>query len=727
MEDRLALFLRNNDTSISLTVSRILKSLTIGTTGGQVNLNEFTMEIPEGAFDSNFELKVFEALSDEYDENIASKIFGVEGIPVNFSKPLNITIEPELELTGETYISLGHVYEIPFTNGSQIVYKFLETKDSSGLLIAKLSPDSSYLNKSLSKRILSNYKQNKIYFTSETGYFTEMSVNNHFKIFSPNINVSQLSNTLEISYDLVKDAGFETNKIKFPVEVYIKKLKPDLAKRGCIYYSTYGMKNMSLLIDQDRIGGVSVSSLREYAIGIFRSYDTDFFLPNEFTGKVNPEHYWFHHAVASWFEEKIWNSPDYIFSPVDYCNADFLFPGENSGDNRLYPFLGIRKGAGNNSKSSLRYGGGMSSLIKYIEVNYGEAPILNIYNLIKNQIHPVEAIKQTLSEPSIWWADYLEEYMEADLYPFYKDQAFEFYDEPTEFTYINFYGGKYSINNKDDTLKIFENIKYPSLSAKAFLIEWDPSILDSSRMIQFKLNENMNTMVVYGFQKSEEDLNYKYIILGKGAGYSENIGELLKTGIDHFVVVVTNAEAELPYDGLTDINLEVRVKDGLPYNQCTISARVTGIFEQHRIPPPEDTEPYIDTLLWSGKWYTKGDFKGYIYEGIINSELQGGGQGKITLTLNENLSIVSFNVKATNDIDSDHSEWSCSGINISPSNQLSDYVEYKIYYQNVCDKLTDVYYYSESATSTPGVKRYAKMIDYFCDENSSLEIVLFKL
>ena len=702
-----------SDTTITLIVLKILKTLTIGSSGGEVNLDKFTMEIPEGAFDSNSELKVFEALSDEYDENTASKIFGVEGIPVNFSKPLNITIEPEKELTGESYISVGHDYEIPFTNSSQIVYKFLETEDTSGFLMAKLSPNSAYLNKGLAKTNSSGYKQNKIYFTSKTGYFSELSYNNHFKIFSPNLNVKLLGNTLEVNYDLVKAVGFETDNINFPVEVYIKKLKPELTKRGCIYYPTYGQKNMSLLIDRDRIGGVSVSSLREYAIGVFRSYDNDFFLPNEFTGKVNPGHYWFHHAAASWLEEKRWNNPDANFYPVDYNHADYMYPGENSGDNRLYPFLGITKGAGNNSKSSLKYGGGMSTLIKYIEKNYGEAPILSIYNFIKDQrIHPVEAIKRVLSEPSIWWTDYLEEYMEGQLYPFNKDQAFAFYDEPSEFTLINFEGGRYKINNKDDTLKIFKNIKFPSLSAKAFLVEGNFTAFDPSSIIQFKLKETDDTMIVYG--GSPDD---KYIKLGKGASYSGNIGEFLQAGNVRFIIVVINSEAEYPYDGLTNINLEVRIKEGLHFNHCTISVRVNGVFEQHST----YTTPSVDTVYgWSAKWYTKGKCTGYVYDGKIDTELQGGGEGTIKLTLDENLNIVSFNVTATDNDGTNKSEWSCSGANISPTYQKTDYVEYKIYHQDAFNKLTNVYAYYEDTNWN------SKMIRYFCDDNSSLEIVLSK-
>ncbi|MEJ2614934.1 MAG: hypothetical protein P8Z35_08250 [Ignavibacteriaceae bacterium] len=120
---------------------------------------------------------------------------------------------------------------------------------------------------------------------------------------------------------------------------------------------------------------------------------------------------------------------------------------------------------------------------------------------------------------------------------------------------------------------------------------------------------------------------------------------------------------------------------------------MTSIFERHRIPPPPDTKPYIDTLLWSARWYTKGNFTGYVYEGIIDSEMQGGGQGTIKLTIDNNLNIISFNVSATFDNGTNQSEWSCSGVNISPTYQTKDYVEYKIYHQNACDYLTNVYAY----------------------------------
>ena len=76
--------------------------------GGKVELNNFSMNIPEGAFSSDTELRIFEAINDEVDDSSsASKIFGVEGIPGNFTQPIDIRIIPERELTDESFITVG--------------------------------------------------------------------------------------------------------------------------------------------------------------------------------------------------------------------------------------------------------------------------------------------------------------------------------------------------------------------------------------------------------------------------------------------------------------------------------------------------------------------------------------------------------------------------------------------------------------------------------------------
>ena len=45
--------------------------------GGVVELDNFSMNIPEGAFDSDFELKLFEKDANEWDNDNVSKIIGM--------------------------------------------------------------------------------------------------------------------------------------------------------------------------------------------------------------------------------------------------------------------------------------------------------------------------------------------------------------------------------------------------------------------------------------------------------------------------------------------------------------------------------------------------------------------------------------------------------------------------------------------------------------------------
>ncbi len=723
------------DTSITLIISKILKAQIIGPMGGVVELDNFSMNIPEGAFDSDFELKLFEKDANEWDNDNVSKIIGVDGLPLKINFPLNIAIVPVEQLTDESYITIGQDYELPFTNTSEIVYNFMETKDSLGILKCELPISSSPSENKMTKSSSSNYKQHKTYFTAKTGFSSQLSYNKHFKIFDKKYEywlIKQIGNTLEWNYNLLRDEGFDTTSVNWPVEVYVKKLNPNIEKRGCIYYPTFGLKNMSLLIDQDRINNIMYSSLRECAVGILRTYDQDFFLPNEFTGKVDPSRYWFHHATASWFEEKKHKQwpDDFPYFPIDFQNSTILHVfNEGSGDNRLAPFSGMLAGAGTTSLSALKHGGGMSSFIKYIDVNYGTDLILLIYDQIKgNRLKPIEAIKNFMADSYLWWPDYLENYIESNIYEsFDKEGAFNPYDEPKPLHDI--IAGEHTFENKSDTLKSFKDIKYHPLSAKVYKIGWSPNAFDTLRVLRISTTDlNNNTLFVYG------DFGNNYFLLGKGESFLMSIKELLSTqfsnsNIRNLRVVVTNSECSPPYNNLTNINLELKLEKPkeIKFNACKIETRVMGIWERHRIPPPPNTSPTIDTMGYLAEWNTIGNFTGTTFEGVLEPNDYGAdATGTVKLELDDQLNISSFSVEAKSHYDDENSQWECAGANIALQNNTDWNMNFDVVGESTFNNLTNLYYYHESPPSNTGVVPYSKLIDYFCDENSYIKVTFYK-
>lgn len=564
------------DTTLNLIVPKILQTAIIGPEGGMLEIDGFSLTIPAAAFDDNTEIRIFDKHTNEWDTNNASKIFGVAGLPYYFDHPLNIEITPNTDLTDESYIAVGQDYQVPSSNTIEPIYKFLETEDSLGKLSCQLFPDSSFNNGHLGKQsALLDYFTNKIFFTAKTGFKHNYSLRKHFKIYidaktdlDAIIALAGFSLRLESIFDSIKSAGFDTTGINWPVEIHIKKLRPILEERGCVYAPTYNIKNMILLLDENRNLEEHFNDhiiIREYVIGITRTYDKDFFLPLTLPRKINPKRYWFHHAVGCWFEAETSGFP-----PFDYYNP--LEDGD-SYDNYFAPFRGMQYGAITTSYGldalpdmSLSHGGGMSSYIKYIVNDYGKNFIPNIYELIKKEnLHPIDAIKKLFADSYLWWPDYIQKVLDNILYPFQGyiargDGVYPYY----------FLTEHYEFEDKNDTIKTFYKepfSNFVSLSAEGYQIGWNDKNIDTSRVMKIRLKESENSFLVYLDSEFTEGISYPDKFLGKGQEFSIKMTDLLSQNVIRLWIFVTNSECEPPYLNKSDFKLEVKLEkpEKLPY------------------------------------------------------------------------------------------------------------------------------------------------------------------
>ena len=70
-----------------------IATTTIGTEGGKLESSDFELNIPQGAFNENVELKLFELTNDDsFEDSRISNLFKVEGIPNDFTQPIKIKI-----------------------------------------------------------------------------------------------------------------------------------------------------------------------------------------------------------------------------------------------------------------------------------------------------------------------------------------------------------------------------------------------------------------------------------------------------------------------------------------------------------------------------------------------------------------------------------------------------------------------------------------------------------
>ena len=679
----------STDTTLNLIVPKILQTAIIGPEGGKLEIDGFSLTIPAAAFDDNTEIRIFDKHTNEWDTNNASKIFGVAGLPYYFDHPLNIEITPNTDLTDESYIAVGQDYQVPSSNTIEPIYKFLETEDSLGKLSCQLLPDSSFNNGHLGKQSARlDYFTNKMFFTAKTGYKHNYSLRKHFKIYMSAktdldviIAIANLSFSLESIFDSVKSAGDDRGRNLDYIRRRMKKLRPILSNRGCDYAPTYNTKNMILLLDENRNLEENLNDpiiMREYSIGITRTYDKEFFIPLTLPRKINPKRYWFHHAVGCWFE-----STNRGFPPFDYYTS---LEDDGSYDNYFAPFRGMQYGAIKTSYGldalpdmSLRHGGGMSSFIKYIVNDYGKNFIPNIYELIKKEnLHPIDAVKKLFADSYLWWPNYIQKVLDDILYPF---QGYIAHGDGVYPVY--FLTDEYEFEDKNDTIKTFYKSPFSnfvSLSAEGYQILWDSKNIDTTRIMKISLKENENSFLVYA--DNFIGMSYPDKFLGKGQEFSIKIADLLSQNFMGLWVFVTNSESEPPYLNKSDFKLEVKLEKPkeLRFKYCDINF---AVIEMH------------DTLegVWSPGWYTVGSFKDNIFDGIINTEKQGGNaNGTIRIEVDNNQNILSLDVMAYHSDPTGYSsQWGFTAQNIPPTENEPYLLVYSYLGYNVCNYVKSIY------------------------------------
>ena len=116
-----------------------LVEISIGSGGGILETEDFKLTVPAGAFYSTMQLKLYEeSETNPSGELGVSKFYCVEGIPENYTAPLDISIKYSSNLTGINYISVGVLDTVKMFDTSfvDIVYDLIEAKESGGILIA---------------------------------------------------------------------------------------------------------------------------------------------------------------------------------------------------------------------------------------------------------------------------------------------------------------------------------------------------------------------------------------------------------------------------------------------------------------------------------------------------------------------------------------------------------------------------------------------------------------
>ena len=695
----------------------------IGRSGGLLQTEHLSVIIPAGAFLETEELNLVE-LTDTgvFGDNSRSIRYKIEGLPETYDKSIKICIAYQGALSEETFIMIGSEAINPESGEDEVLYDFLPAADSSGFLICYIPGIDDDLGTGSLKATAAESGKKWISVEVISDYFSNFYSwgDVKYKIYIPASKKEDYSpmiiNYLDNAYTRINHSILEYLEAK-----YVNIFSVFMANLSGEEYCKFAWRNGS--IDNKKrpkgILAVNVNKMDEEGdimsimVGreVLRSFL--FCFDPEYPHLRQPEkitHHWLDQAVLSWSETEFAHELD----RADHIPTDFK-------GNELKPFTGmhagILQGGGTMIQNITDHGRGMAAFIQYLTNYYSNIVIPGLYLEIYEGYHPVDAIKDLLEDVNEdhagysykrEWFSFLCEYMLGEIYEVSGKTFVENISEANLF----------SINTTDDTLKIFQGT-YPDLSAKLYRIDLNDPDFKEKGTLEFSITGgSINTsdvgICVFGYN------NDKITHLGDGLIFAAETFQAYNS----ILVLVSNATANTPYTGNSTIELKVNARQSktLPYNRCRLEISCKGIYEHDKI-PPVNPEPFIDTLYWSNFWNTRGSTTGNVYTGIIDSVYHGENtSGTISVTFNDDLNITSYNLSAIYlypGIDS--VIWNIEGVYLEKSYESGYYLQHEVSKSGVCNTLSKVHFYSESPTSTPGTRRYSKIINHLCDENSHLK------
>ena len=384
----------------------LLASSTIGPEGGSLSTDEFILSIPEGAFSSEVELKLYESTAElNYSDYIVSSNFTLQGLPDAYALPIRIAVKYSGELHSESFIAMGEEIFLPDLLTTEYFPNPFPGVDSLGFLVSMIPGRSTGLQKPTNQSLL-EYTELAVSAISSKQHKT-----NFFRIFYPygatyESRISEIGDYFDEAIGKLSIAGFDfDNAVSLamqgaqPFFIYIvdEKNKADYCFSSKPYKAPYNVEKHALMskmyLNSNNFNlpegiirqkaGLLVFGLLQY-ITFNKAESVE---KTKTTKAYNSKWTWFNYAFEPWMAERFSNTP-----------SPFSWMGVNDPTIKFRPFYGMEAGgqpnpawsapAKNLFKKTLMpyHGRGMSVFLKYMEENAGTVAVVKtIWDVYKNE------------------------------------------------------------------------------------------------------------------------------------------------------------------------------------------------------------------------------------------------------------------------------------------------------------------------------------------------------
>ncbi|MCW8849619.1 MAG: T9SS type A sorting domain-containing protein, partial [Melioribacteraceae bacterium] len=626
----------SSDTTLNLLVSKILQTAAIGPEGGKLETEDFSLEIPSGSFSSTETLTLTVPTDeDPFRNEIVSKVFSIEGLPIEYSRSLKLKLKHNGDLSNESFILLGEEGMSPEDGKPEMIYDFINPTDSSGFLIAELPVilDDANTNKITVKKNTEGKKRILLKavskFLTDCGVYNTENNNYEYKIFTP----------LSYEYFDPKIIDFFDHAIIVITNMHL--IPPDSLSIPSIYFANLSDDIYCKFAYRNAVGNrkakgifainsnhfddletMKISICKEFLRYTLLGYDPTY--PQMIDPKQE-KHYWVKQALITSLETVI-KGYDSEFKPRNFIG------NEMAPLNGMH--AGIRVGKLDAFSNAKNHGGGMSSFFRYFFEERNKDIFLTgiLFSLIKEGMHPINAFhntfeyfRQSMNETGLsnFWKKFLSDYVLNYELDYNFVVSYDNFLETIEKSNI------FNIDNLTDTLKEF-NTTFTDLSCKLFRININNTNVRETYAIKFIADTSTKGSSSYQIFGDKYDEYHKHY--SRESNILDDHEFLITNLKDHsnIIVSVVNGFYEPPYTNTYKIKLKVKTKIlTLPTKgKMTISGKFLGKYHYTSETEARDFEAeYIDHY-WSGNvelindstyWgmYEYKDQMGYNHDGEI--------------------------------------------------------------------------------------------------------------
>lgn len=516
-------------------------SSSVGISGGKLNDLSIDLEIPAGCFSQPKTVQITKSSSGTTMGTYESSTFyKVSGIPVGFSKPLQVKLSPSegspenllVSVTEQKFIpSLQKMVSttqfLPFTkSGNKYNFEYQPFESSANL------PDSTL---TLTFGLVKNYEE-----------LPTTKAPSKFKIHAPiNLRVGafELRDHLDRIFTELENMQFSFSKrTSWPMSVTVKVFSTDQQSvYGYFAQSPWGHNYSSL-----EFNGTHINNNRELIATAGHElfhFAQSLYNPQGALSKMvkSDPFYWLDEACSVWFEQVALMDPSYT-------------PLVRNG-HHMEPIVGVYKGPAENAE---HYGYGMAAFIKYLVSINDNLSLSKIYNKIidgsaKNPKEAIEGIYPNIFSQN--YPKFIEEYFGRTIYSDFAPSSM-----------LAHASEGFSIRSSSDTIKTISK-EYEAYSASIFRVDFSYTGLKKEDNLSISSNA-IGQFLVYKVQGANITL------LGKA--YEEFIVGDLKDLLDNnarLLVVRPNSS-----DSKEEIKVNFKVERGLNIDAVWAKLYVQGAF-----------------------------------------------------------------------------------------------------------------------------------------------------